>query len=242
MVFRLCARLRIAMNKIDSTPFKLVIQPIACAPAPERTSQHWRMACLSLLLPHSITLAFALDLSLPDDAINPAEFQRGAMGATGNVVEAHSPAIALYVDNIKETIMRRLGDGFPRDSAGRVICGEATYTMQLGPDGSIEYLEVVPVQRHVDTSSEMESFFVQPTPGFRNARSAKRTRPVATEKSDRDQFAQILTGLLRNMAPVPRHPQSTAEDAGRRLVQSGKPLVRVGGNIGVECRRWEVNP
>ncbi len=202
----------------------------------------WRMACLSLLLPHSIPLAFALDLSLPKDVDDPARFDQGAMRSTGYVVETQSPAISLYSDNVREIISRRLGEAFPRDGAGRVICGEAAYTMQLGPDGSIDHLEVVPVQRHVDTSTELESFFVQPTPAFRHAGNARRTRPVATDKSDRDQFAQILTGLLRNMAPFPRHPQSTAEDAGRRLVQSGKPLVRVGGNIGVECRRWEVNP
>jgi hypothetical protein len=227
------------MIKIDSVHFNSVLQPVTHKPALERTSRLWCMACLVPLFPHSIPLAFALDLSLPKDDYSQAQFDRGAIA--GDVIEAQSPAITLYVDNVRKTIMRRLGDGFPRDNAGRVICGEAAYTMQLGPDGSIVYLEVIPVQRHVDTSSEIESFIVQPTPGFRIARNAKRTLPVASEKSERDQFAQILTGLLRNMAPFPAHPY-TGEGVGRSLIQSGRDLVHVGGNIGVECRKWEATP
>ncbi|MFA5083277.1 MAG: hypothetical protein WC474_12070 [Hydrogenophilaceae bacterium] len=216
------------------------------ATIPEAIALILRIACLPFFLFCSIANVAALDLSLPKELVGDGQLlpmpRQGAIMGAQNRREGHSPAVSLYTDNVKQTIKRRLRDSFPRDSAGRVICGEASYAMTLRPDGSIDRLEVVPIRPHVEPSSNLESYFVQPTPGYRNAGSAKYSRPVATEKEELQAFAQRISELLRGIAPYAAQPELESMPDGQNGLQSQVPLVLVSGNIGVECHMWKAGP
>lgn len=204
-----------------------------------------RLACLSLLLTCSITNAVALDLSLPKDILEEGRQhrlpERGALmgGALGG--ESDSPAVALYRDNVKETIKRRLKGAFPKDSAGRVICGEASYAMTLRSEGSIDGLEVIPVRRDAESSGTLESYFEQPTNGHLNKGSAKHVQNVATGEEELSVFARTIAELLRGIAPYPAWSRLKTASSGQNGIQSQVPLVLVTGNIGVKCSEWKVN-
>ena len=203
-----------------------------------------RMVCLSLLLPCSITNVTALDLSLPKDILGEGRqrpIERGELMGEALGSERNSPAVSLYTDNVKETIKRRLHGAFPRDGVGRVICGEASYAMMLRTDGSIDRLEVVPVRRGVESSGTLETYFVQPTPGYRNAGSARYTQPVATDEEALGVFAQTIADLLRSIAPYPARSKLETVPSGQKGIQSQAPLVLITGSIGVKCSEWKVN-
>lgn len=232
-------------QKLMESPYYTPSRPRRGAAIPVAKKLFPRIACLFLLLTCPIANVAALDLSLPKDSANeerpyPRQGQGASMGEEYRR-EGHSPAVSLYTDNVKETIKRRLGGSFPRDSVGRVICGEASYTMTLRPDGSIDRLEVLPARQQVGPSSNLETYFVQPTPGYRNEGSAKLTRTVATEKEELRVFAQTISELLRGMAPFAAPPKLENVPDGRNSLQSQVPLVLVSGSIGVACRKWEVN-
>lgn len=236
-----------SVRKAPSTPHFRSVEDQQCGPCGQRRGSIIpvaktlipRMVCLALLLPCSITDAAALDLSLPKDLAG--EDRLHPMPEQGDRREGQSAAMSLYTDNVKETIKRRLRDSFPRDSVGRVICGEASYAMTLRPDGSIDRLEVVPARQEVESSGDLESYFVQPTPAFRNAGSAKYSRPVATDKEDLRVFAQTIAALLRGIAPFAAQPKPENVPNGQNGLQYQVPLALVSGSIGVKCRHWEVS-
>lgn len=204
-----------------------------------------RIASLPVLLACSIGNVAALDLNLPKDVFGEGRLhpmpERGALGGEAFGREGNPPVVSLYTDNVKETIKRRLKGTFPRDGAGRVICGEASYAMTLRTDGLIDRLEVVPVRRGVDSSGTLESYFVQSRHGYRNEGSARHSQSVATDEKDLSMFAQTIAELLRSIAPYPARSKLEAVPSGQNGIQSQAPLVLITGNIGVKCSEWKVN-
>lgn len=202
-----------------------------------------RVACSSLLLACLITSATALDLSLPRDILDEGRRpppERGALMGEEFGSEGNPPEVSLYTHNVKETIKRRMQGAFPKDGAGRVICGEASYAMTLRADGSIDRLEVIPVRPSTGASGSLESFFVQPTAAYRNAGNAQHRQRVETDEENLEAFAQAIADRLHSIAPYPARLQRETTPPGPNDVQPPAKLVLIAGSIGVKCTGWEV--
>lgn len=202
-----------------------------------------RPACSFFLLACLTTGASALDLSVPKDILDeggrpPPE--RAALMGEESGSEGNPPEVSLYTHNVKEIIKRRM-QAFPRDSAGRAICGEARYAMVLKPDGSIDRLEVIPVRPGADASGSLETFFVQPTIAGRNAGSAQHTQRIETDEENLRAFAHAIEDRLHSIAPYPARLQRGTPSPEPNVIQTQIRLVLVTGNIGVKCKEWEVN-
>lgn len=200
-----------------------------------------RTACSSFLLACLTTGASALDLSVPKDILGGRPpHERAALTGEESRTEENPPEVALYTHNVKEIIKRRM-QVFPRDSAGRVICGEASYAMMLKPDGSVDRLEVTPVRPGADASGSLESFFVQPTIAGRNAGSAQHTQRIETDEENLRAFAHAIEDRLHSIAPYPPRLQRGTPSPQPNVVQTQIRLVLVAGSIGVKCKGWQVN-
>ncbi len=212
-------------------------------PARRALSAVARRTAASALLVCSSTPAAALDLSIPRDILEEGRWSPGERGARADEAinsTAHSPDVAMYVDNVKQIIRRRLDGAFPRDSAGRVICGEASYALLLRPDGSIGRLDVRAERQASTASGSLEMYYVQPIGvGYVNEDAAAHTHSVATDPEDMQTFAQAIEAQLRGIAPYPARSKQASMPVGTGGTSAPTPLVTVTGNIGVKCTQWK---
>lgn len=201
------------------------------------------LSLLSLSVAHSGTL----DLSLPKDILSGGhqqfESDGEAIATTGNLISENDLALNMYKDNVKSIIFRRTQGVYPKNNVGKVICGEANFNLAVRPDGSIDRLDVEPILKQPVVSSNIETYFVQPTLAFQNSGSAKFKQVVSTDEEESRIFSRTISESIRASAPFPSHPKLKPQSAHESNSLTRVPLVLVSGGIGIACSKWEVgNP
>ena len=197
------------------------------------------LSLLSLSAAHSSTL----DLSLPKDILTgnhqQLEPDGEALVAAGYRASENSPALNMYSDNVKSIIFRRTQGIYPKNNVGKIICGEAKYKLTIRPDGSIDGLDVEPVRQQPGVSSNLETYYVQPTPAFQDSGSSKFKQVVSTNEEESRIFSQTISESIRATAPFPPHPRLKHQPADEGKSLARVPLVLASGSIGIACVKWE---
>lgn len=197
------------------------------------------LSLLSLSGAHSSSL----DLGLPKDILTgdrqQPEPDSEALVAAGYRAGENSPVLNMHRDNVKSIIFRRSQGIYPKNNVGKIICGEASFKLTIRPDGSIDRLDVVPTLQQAGVSSNLETYYVQPTPAFQDSGSSRFKQVVSTDEEESRIFSQTISESIRAAAPFPPHPrlEHILADEGNSLARV--PLVLASGSIGVACVKWE---
>lgn len=196
---------------------------------------------LGLVSSATLTAAPQLDLSIPKDVYTneKTSFPKQEFPVNPEQQEKYrSPEHAFYVQNANEKILRRLKAVPAQDQFGKQICGKIEYRAIVRPDGSLESVEITPVEQTENYESKVE-VYSNPTPSLRDAKEVSRLDQFSSDKEEINIFVTAMNHAIYAAAPFPPYPKHPGDAALASHTQKSQAQFSIiGGTFWRECYGW----
>jgi len=203
---------------------------------------------LSLGLSHAVMAEPKLDLSIPGDILAN---EKTSLPESGSLIDSagknilHSPEHVFYVENANEKILRRLNAVPAQDQFGKQICGKINYRAKVRPDGTLDMVEVMPVEQTDNYESKVKVYsnhehkirvYPSPTPSFQDAKEVSRLDTFTSDDDEIRIFVDTMTQAIHAAAPFPPYPKDVRE--GSAIQKTKNHFILIYGTFWRECHGW----